>query len=221
MQEDLWDPNARFSLSVREITSVSATFILSADPSLSEFSWDEDEDDEASQAKDADAGDASKRVIPDALAKGLSVLVNGQPWQRVLMRLDDTADEAIIIIYGLMPGRKYDIELGVAPGDESIRGQVTTEQHTREFYASHLPGSGVVPSPNEQLYSDMKHAQMRIFLSLTETRPRRRKTRLLLGPRPLLHRLLRLLHQPCRLRWRSVRSSCSKHSLTSRTSDPL
>ena len=124
--DDYWDPNARFSLSVREITSVSATFILSADPSLSDFSWDEDEDDDG------------QRIIPDALSKGLSVLVNAQPWQRVLMRIDDRADEAIIIIYGLMPGRQYDIELGVAPGDENIRGQVTTELNSRKHLFSLL-----------------------------------------------------------------------------------
>lgn len=117
--DDSWDPQARFTLSVREITSVSATFILSADPSLSDFSWDED-----------DSSDS--RLIQDALSKGLSVLVNGAPWQRVLMRIDDSADEAIIVIYGLMPGRQYDIELGVAPGDEGIRGQVTTERNTRK-----------------------------------------------------------------------------------------
>jgi hypothetical protein len=138
MQEDIWDPNARFSLSVREITSVSATFILSADPSLSDFSWDEedDEDSATSNVRNTDASSGSEtatRVIPDALAKGLSVLVNGQPWQRVLMRVDDSADEAIIIIYGLMPGRRYDIELGVAPGDEAIRGQVTTELNSRGY----------------------------------------------------------------------------------------
>lgn len=138
VEEDIWDPNARFSLSVREITSVSATFILSADPSLSDFSWDEEEDDVLSMPGGPIAASGSQytskpdRLIPDALAKGLSVLVNGQPWQRVLMRVDDTADEAIVIIYGLMPGRRYDIELGIAPGDESIRGQVTTEQNTRE-----------------------------------------------------------------------------------------
>lgn len=118
-----WDPHARFTLAVREITSVSATFILSADPSLSDFSWDEDDSEDA-------------RLIPDALSKGLSVLVNGAPWQRVLMRIDDASDEAIIIIYGLMPGRQYDIELGVAPGDEGIRGQVTTESNIREYYTS-------------------------------------------------------------------------------------
>jgi hypothetical protein len=140
MQEDVWDPNARFSLSVREITSVSATFILSADPGLSDFSWDEDDEDadDTGVGRDddhsAEGTTNSTRVIPDALAKGLSVLVNGQPWQRVLMRVDDTADEAIIIIYGLMPGRRYDIELGVAPGDEAIRGQVTTEHNTRESF---------------------------------------------------------------------------------------
>jgi hypothetical protein len=129
--DDGWDPHARFALAVREITSVSATFILSADPSLSDFDWDDDEDGKNGSNSSTTT---SVRLIPDALAKGLSVLVNNAPWQRVLMRIDDRADEAIIIIYGLMPGRQYDIELGVAPGDENIRGQVTTEINAREFY---------------------------------------------------------------------------------------
>jgi hypothetical protein len=121
----------RFALSVREITSVSATFILSAEarvsdePTLADFGWTED-------GEESDE-DSTPRIIPDTLSKGLSLLVNGQPWQRVLMRIDDRADEAIIIIYGLMPGRQYDIELGVAPGDENIRGQVTTELVGRAY----------------------------------------------------------------------------------------
>jgi hypothetical protein len=136
MQDDFWDPSSRFALAVREITSVSATFILSADPGLSDFAWDDEDEEENSEHSSGsasgsrkrvdDASEPSTRVVPDALAKGLSVLVNGAPWQRVLMRIDDAADEAIIIIYGLMPGRQYDIELGVTPGDEPVRGQVTT-----------------------------------------------------------------------------------------------
>jgi hypothetical protein len=109
-----WVP--RLALTVREITSVSATFVLASESGLSEFSFDEDDYDE--------------RLISDVLAKGLSVNVNAAPWQRVLWRVDESADEAIIIIYGLMPGRQYDIELGLVQGDENIRGQITTEART-------------------------------------------------------------------------------------------
>lgn len=126
-----WSP--RFVLTVREITSVSATFLLSStltvnghsDPSLASLGLtsasDDDDDDE-------DTGD-DERLISETLGKGLSVNVNGAPWKRVLMRMDEDGDEAIIILFGLMPGRQYDIELGIVfgEGEEVIRGQMTTQ----------------------------------------------------------------------------------------------
>jgi hypothetical protein len=120
------------ALSVREITSVSATFILSSsltsgdsDPSLASLGL-------GAVHSDSDSDDDSenkKAIIFDALAKGLSVNVNGTPWQRVLVRIDDKTDEGVIIIYGLMPGRQYDIDLGLIQGGQSnsIRKQVVTE----------------------------------------------------------------------------------------------
>lgn len=128
-----WTP--RLALFVREITSVSATFILSSsltqppDPSLASL----DEDDSLSDAESTESEGGARQaslIIPNALAKGLSVNVNGSPWQRVLIRIDDKADEAVIIIYGLMPGRQYDIDLGLVQegqGGVSLRRQVITE----------------------------------------------------------------------------------------------
>ncbi|KAL1718180.1 hypothetical protein EV715DRAFT_252921 [Schizophyllum commune] len=122
-----WAPP--LSLSVREISSVSATFILSS-------SLHDVDDHLALEAEahdgDAEAGNAApstSAIISDVLAKGLSVNVNEAPWQRVLIRIDDKVDEAVIIIYGLMPGRQYDIDLGLVQGSESnvIRRQVITE----------------------------------------------------------------------------------------------
>ena len=121
----------RLSLSIREITSVSATFILSSPLTKAESELplvslsvpaDDglDEDDESSDQN-------IQAVISDALAKGLSVNVNGSPWPRVLIRLDDKQDEAVIIIYGLMPGRQYDIDLGLVH-DGNIRRHVITER---------------------------------------------------------------------------------------------
>ncbi|EIN08858.1 hypothetical protein PUNSTDRAFT_143559 [Punctularia strigosozonata HHB-11173 SS5] len=110
-----WVP--RLALTVREITSVLAVFVLATEHELSDFSFDEDDE-------------YDERLIADALSKGLSINVNGAPWQRVIMRVDEHADEAIIIIYGLMPGRQYDIELALIQGDDNIREQITTEAHT-------------------------------------------------------------------------------------------
>ena len=138
-----WAP--RLALYVREITSVSATFILSS--SLSSVNDSEtinsdlaalglhpdplsDSGSDNSAEISGDQGAVSTQLISTALSKGLSVNVNGSVWQRVLIRIDDKADEAIIIIYGLMPGRQYDIDLGLGLGlgdGERMRKIVVTE----------------------------------------------------------------------------------------------
>ena len=104
-----WHP--RLSLSVTEITSVSATFLISS--LSSNIIHDPDND--------------TPTPNTGTLSKGVSVKVNGTPWRKCLARLSDDADEAMIIIYGLMPGRLYDIELGLIPGDEKLKHQIVTE----------------------------------------------------------------------------------------------
>jgi len=131
-----WSPP--LSLNTREVTSVSVTFILSShltdvnDDALGLILAEEagNDEDRADESHDAEGLETKKKsIISDALAKGLSVNVNGSSWQRVFIRVDDAADEAIIIIYGLMPGRQYDIDLGLVKGDSNnkIRRQVVTE----------------------------------------------------------------------------------------------
>ena len=139
-----WAP--RLALHVREITSVSATFILSSPLSSADDSEvvnsnleppdslsDSGSDNSAEEISE-DPGTVSIQLISTALSKGLSVNVNGSAWQRVLIRIDDKVDEAVIIIYGLMPGRQYDIDLGLGLGlgdGERMRKMVVTEStHT-------------------------------------------------------------------------------------------
>jgi hypothetical protein len=91
-----------------------------------------DDDQYGGNSDESDNADSvhpkKKSVISDALARGLSVNVNGSNWQRVFIRIDDTADEAVIIIYGLMPGRQYDIDLALVQGEQNkIRRQVVTQ----------------------------------------------------------------------------------------------
>ncbi len=99
-----WHP--RLSLFVKEITSVSATFVIH------------------SLVNNDLQGQPQETANP--LSKGVSVKVNSTPWLKCLARLSDNADEAMIIVYGLMPGRHYDIELGLIAG-EKLRGQIVTE----------------------------------------------------------------------------------------------
>src|SRR5258708_3667458 len=126
-----WMP--RLSLTVKEITPVSVTFVLScASPvNLS----DEDFVDETGTSSDHRAGPSRPREIierppsiSEYLGKGLAVKVNDAPWQRVVMHIDDDMDDAaLVILYGLLAAREYEIELAVAAGEDSIRGKVTTE----------------------------------------------------------------------------------------------
>lgn len=119
-----WTP--RFVLTVREVTSVSATFILSSDlstssdPPLASLGLAPADDDDNLE---------DLPLVSDALGRGLSVNVNGATWKRVLVRMDDEGDEAIIILYGLMPGRQYDIELGIVSmeGEEVLHSRMVTQ----------------------------------------------------------------------------------------------
>jgi hypothetical protein len=121
-----WAP--RLSLYVHEITSVSVTFILSCRnhiPGSPSF-------DVASVEELGDKLPEIKHKISDVLGKGLAVKVNGSPWQRVVMHVDEESDEeAVVILYGLMPSKHYEIELSVVAG-ESIKGNLTTEDDLSE-----------------------------------------------------------------------------------------
>jgi hypothetical protein len=137
-----WAPS--LSLSVREITSVSATFILSStvsdrevDPSLASRGFiaaaegdpQVEKSDSTSSSSSTNEALKDHSFIANALAEGLSVTVNGSPWPRAFVRIDEQSDEAVIIIYALMPGRQYDIELALIPNNNAtnLNRQITTE----------------------------------------------------------------------------------------------
>ncbi|KAG9073719.1 hypothetical protein FRC06_011188, partial [Ceratobasidium sp. 370] len=118
-----WAP--RLSLYVHEITSVSVTFVLSCRHS-------NNDNDVALGLVEELGGADVKHKISDVLGKGLAVKVNGTPWQRVVMHVDEESDEeAVVILYGLMPAKSYEIELSVVAG-ESIKGNLTTEDELNQ-----------------------------------------------------------------------------------------
>ncbi|KAH9849617.1 hypothetical protein C2E23DRAFT_354830 [Lenzites betulinus] len=168
-----WHPT--LSLAVREITSVSVTFILSCpysstesgnqDPLSTVQSSSDDEDESRDSVGTTDTGGPTQ-VVGDILAKGLSVKVNGTPWQRVFLKMEEVYDEGIIILYGLMPARQYDIELGLSPGQTStsVRGQITTD--TEALSESALPDA----TPDE-IAADPSEASVSSTIPLSTTPP--------------------------------------------------
>ncbi|KAH8110326.1 hypothetical protein DFH11DRAFT_1709039 [Phellopilus nigrolimitatus] len=139
-----WSP--RFLLTVREITSVSTTFVLSStcsndgfDAGLSSLGINPvGFDDEDALEDTLGAATSSASLVSDALGRGLSVNVNGAAWKRVLMRMDEAGDEAIIVLYGLMPGRQYDVELGIVfgNGEEVVHSRMVTQSQQQQGQAS-------------------------------------------------------------------------------------
>jgi len=55
--------------------------------------------------------------MSQTLTNGLAISLNSVPWQKVLVHIDEeTDDEAIVVLYGLFPGRRYDVEVGIVRG---------------------------------------------------------------------------------------------------------
>ncbi|CAL1708838.1 unnamed protein product [Somion occarium] len=163
-----WKPT--LSLSVREITSVSATFILSSPLAASDVTTIDalhgdtapDDHNEFAPNGSVPEGNRPTQIISEVLSKGLSIKVNGTPWQRVLMKIDDATDEAVIILFGLMPSRQYDIELGVVPGESTLRGQFTTDSPQPGIESgigkNVIPGDMPSPEPSTQSLSTSSNA---------------------------------------------------------------
>ena len=120
----------RISLQVKELTSISATFLLTSvssglDTTLS--SSDEPQPSHANSAQTSTPTDLL-RSLREVLRRGLTVKVNGVPWPKVVPHIEDDDSEAIIILYGFLPARTYDIELSIAPDEEPLRKQIATRQ---------------------------------------------------------------------------------------------
>lgn len=121
----------RISLQVREVTSVSVAFILrssmgaSHSETIAVLGNDDSGDDD---------DDIARRIptISDTLGRGLAVKVNGNHWQRVVVHVDEDEEEAIVIVYGLLPRKKYEIGLGIVAFDVALRESIITQ-----------PGQGV------------------------------------------------------------------------------
>ncbi|KAF8532169.1 hypothetical protein JB92DRAFT_2845150 [Gautieria morchelliformis] len=87
----------RISLQVKEVASVSVTFILrssmgaSRSEALAAIGIESDEEEQQPRIP----------TISDALGRGLAVNVNGNHWQRVVVQVDDDEEEAVVIVYVL------------------------------------------------------------------------------------------------------------------------
>lgn len=138
-----WTP--RFKLFVREITSVSATFVLTSVArsrnNIGEHGLDDEDNSLDPGSRKSlpipleDQRETDLSIVSEAINRGLNVTVNGAQWKRVLMRMDEANGEAVIVLFGLMPARQYDIELGIvigdADGEEVVHSRMVTQSQRK------------------------------------------------------------------------------------------
>ncbi|KDQ60220.1 hypothetical protein JAAARDRAFT_46009 [Jaapia argillacea MUCL 33604] len=135
-----WSPPS-LTLTVREITSVSATFLLSGSSHLSDSPPTESLTPSSPPSVSLPHPPSTTQITRTRTRLGRSTDHLHLPRKgfRVLMEIDKKADDAVVVVYGLMPGRPYDIDLSICPGEQrglersgsniggtSVRGQVTT-----------------------------------------------------------------------------------------------
>ncbi|KAH6909480.1 hypothetical protein BKA70DRAFT_200912 [Coprinopsis sp. MPI-PUGE-AT-0042] len=119
---------------------------------------DQDDQDEPSPPSDDPATQKPPPTILTQILqrqKALQTKVNSVNWQRVLIRIDENGDEAVIIVYGLMPGREYDIDLAIVqpqalPGVPQLEGQASEEAGVSGEGAT-SPGNGAMSIGRRQV----------------------------------------------------------------------
>ena len=147
-----WTP--RFTLVVREVTSVSATFVLTPagntntpDSSKSTVKNGVDgstleDTSHTNSSSSGSNGSPIPNIVSEAFNRGLTVTVNGAQWKRVLMRMDEAHGEAVIVLFGLMPARQYDVELGIVlgetEGEEVVHSRMVTQAQRRFLWYSRI-----------------------------------------------------------------------------------
>lgn len=91
--------------------------------------------DSASDTSELPRDGESTSAMTKIFESGVSVAVNGLPWSHVVMG-DRGPDEAVIVVFGLLPGREYEMEMSVGSKDGSksvaVKGTVCTEGNQGE-----------------------------------------------------------------------------------------
>jgi len=111
----------RIAIQVKELTSISATFILSsataADPGDGEL---------AGLHAAEQAPQQSHKPVGEILSRGFTVKVNNGSWNNYFLSVEEDSSEAVIILHGLRPGRHYEVELTLEQDESGLRKDFAT-----------------------------------------------------------------------------------------------
>lgn len=115
----------RLAIQVKELTSISATFVLTS--AINHVKLDEEITD--ALLNDIDPvfkADGLFKSVGEILDHGFAVKVNDTRWNNYFLNVDEEEDEAVIILYGLRPGRMYEVELTIEQDETAVRKEFVT-----------------------------------------------------------------------------------------------
>jgi len=113
----------RLAIQVKELTSISATFMLTS--AISHVKLEEETT--GSLLNDLDPvfkADGLFKSVGEILDRGFTVKVNDARWNNYFLNVDE--EEAVIILYGLRPGKMYEIELTIEQDENAVRKEFVT-----------------------------------------------------------------------------------------------
>lgn len=146
----------RLSMQIKDLTSISATFVLTSATHEDSDEWPSNGIIESSlfkasvpvQGCSKHGGDAFKlnrKPISPILDRGFTIKVNGLEWTNYFVNVEDDGDEAVIILYGLRPGRSYDVEFVIEQTQVRDDGLLKTEFATPKSEGSSISSRFMSP----------------------------------------------------------------------------
>ncbi|KIM34431.1 hypothetical protein M408DRAFT_325833 [Serendipita vermifera MAFF 305830] len=111
----------RVAIQVKELTSISATFILS-----SATAADATDGELAALHSAEPIPQRLQKSVGEILSHGFTIKVNGGSWNNSFLNVEEDGSEAVIILHGLRPGRRYEVELTLEQEESALKKDFAT-----------------------------------------------------------------------------------------------
>lgn len=109
------------AIQVKELTSISATFVLS-----SATAADTGDGELAALHVSEHIPQPSQKPVGEILTRGFTVKVNNGSWNNYFLSVEEDGSEAVIILHGLRPGRHYEVEITLEQDESALRKDFAT-----------------------------------------------------------------------------------------------
>lgn len=120
----------RIAIQVKELTSISATFILSSATAADAA------DGELAALHTAEPGPQRlQKSVGEILTRGFTIKVNNGAWNNYFLNVEEDGSEAVIILHGLRPARQYEVELTLEQDESALKKDFATLDNESTCFA--------------------------------------------------------------------------------------